>query len=71
MGRVQLKTDHLNTRSQAAIARLGAQREGTLRRHRRRPDGTWRDTVYFSILGTEWPEVKARLAARLSALSDK
>jgi N-acetyltransferase len=65
MGRVQLKTDHLNTRSQAAIARLGAQREGTLRRHRRRPDGTWRDTVYFSILKTEWPEAKARLAARL------
>jgi RimJ/RimL family protein N-acetyltransferase len=65
MGRVQLKTDHLNTRSQAAIARLGAQHEGTLRRHHRRPDGTWRDTVYFSILGTEWPEVKARLAARL------
>jgi RimJ/RimL family protein N-acetyltransferase len=69
MGRVQLKTDHLNIRSQAAIARLGAQREGTLRRHRRRPDGTWRDTVYFSILRTEWPEVKARLVARLQALA--
>jgi RimJ/RimL family protein N-acetyltransferase len=67
MGRVQLKTDHLNIRSQTAIARLGAQREGTLRRHRRRPDGTWRDTVYFSILRTEWPEVKARLVARLEA----
>ncbi|MGP3968739.1 GNAT family N-acetyltransferase [Streptomyces sp. 6N223] len=66
MGRVQLKTDHLNHRSQAAIARLGAQREGVLRRHRRRPDGTWRDTVYFSILADEWPAVKARLAARLS-----
>jgi N-acetyltransferase len=65
MGRVQLKTDHRNIRSQTAIARLGAQREGTLRRHRRRPDGTWRDTVYFSILSTEWPEVKTRLTARL------
>lgn len=65
MGRVQLKTDHLNTRSQAAIARLGAQREGVLRRHRRRPDGTWRDSVYFSLLATEWPEAKARLSARL------
>lgn len=65
MGRVQLKTDHLNTRSQAAIARLGAQREGVLRRHRRRQDGTWRDTVYFSLLADEWPEAKARLAARL------
>jgi RimJ/RimL family protein N-acetyltransferase len=67
MGRVQFKTDHLNVRSQTAIARLGARREGTLRRHRRRPDGTWRDTVYFSILRTEWPEVKAWLTARLQA----
>ncbi|WP_330299427.1 GNAT family N-acetyltransferase [Streptomyces sp. NBC_00503] len=65
MGRVQLKTDHLNTRSQAAIARLGARREGVLRRHRRRPDGTWRDSVYFSLLADEWPEAKARLSARL------
>jgi RimJ/RimL family protein N-acetyltransferase len=66
MGRVQLKTDHLNHRSQAAIARLGARREGVLRRHRRRPDGTWRDTVYFSVLADEWPAVKARLTARLA-----
>lgn len=66
MGRVQLKTDHLNFRSQAAIARLGAQREGVLRRHRRRPDGTWRDTVYFSILVSEWPAVRERLTARLA-----
>ncbi|MFD8690237.1 GNAT family N-acetyltransferase [Streptomyces sp. NPDC059651] len=65
MGRVQLKTDHLNVRSQEATARLGAQREGVLRRHRRRPDGTWRDSVYFSLLADEWPEAKARLEARL------
>jgi len=65
MGRVQLKTDHLNERSQKAIARLGARHEGVLRRHRRRPDGSWRDTVYFSLLAEEWPEAKARLAARL------
>ncbi|NED15829.1 GNAT family protein [Streptomyces sp. SID9124] len=65
MGRVQLKTDHLNERSQQAIARLGARREGVLRRHRRRPDGSWRDTVYFSLLADEWPEAKKRLAARL------
>lgn len=65
MGRVQLKTDHLNLRSQEAIARLGARREGALRRHRRRPDGTWRDTVYFSLLADEWPAAKAALAARL------
>ncbi|MCQ9131858.1 GNAT family N-acetyltransferase [Streptomyces hilarionis] len=66
MGRVQLKADHLNHRSQAAIERLGAQREGVLRRHRRRPDGTWRDTVYFSLLVEEWPSAKERLVARLA-----
>lgn len=65
MGRVQLKTDRLNERSQAAISRLGARREGLLRRHRRRHDGSWRDTVYFSLLAEEWPEAKARLGARL------
>ncbi|ANZ14251.1 acetyltransferase [Streptomyces noursei ATCC 11455] len=65
MGRVQLKTDHLNHRSQAAIERIGGRREGVLRRHYRRPDGTWRDTVYFSILADEWPEAKRNLAARL------
>lgn len=64
MGRVQWKTDHLNQRSQDAIARLGAQREGVLRRHKQRPDGTWRDTVYFSMLAGEWPAAKARLTTR-------
>ncbi|MFI2213650.1 GNAT family N-acetyltransferase [Streptomyces sp. NPDC020141] len=64
MGRVQLKTDHLNERSQTAIARLGARREGVLRRHRMRPDGSWRDSVYFSILADEWPAVKEGLRAR-------
>jgi RimJ/RimL family protein N-acetyltransferase len=65
MGRVQWKTDHMNHRSQGAIARLGAQREGALRRHHQRPDGTWRDTVYFSMLAEEWPAAKASLNARL------
>lgn len=64
--RVALKTDGRNLRSQAAIERLGAQREGTLRRHIRLPDGFIRDTVYFSILAEEWPAVKARLEERLS-----
>ena len=64
--RVALKTDGRNERSQAAIERLGAQREGTLRRHIRMPDGFIRDTVYFSILSDEWPEVKARLEERLA-----
>jgi RimJ/RimL family protein N-acetyltransferase len=66
MGRVQWKTDHMNTRSQNAVLRLGAQREGLLRRHRLRPDGTWRSSVYFSLLVDEWPEAKARLTARLA-----
>jgi RimJ/RimL family protein N-acetyltransferase len=64
--RVALKTDGRNLRSQAAIERLGAQREGTLRRHIRMPDGFIRDTVYFSILADEWPAVRARLEERLS-----
>ncbi|MEV6654218.1 GNAT family protein [Streptomyces sp. NPDC051219] len=71
MGRVQLKTDHMNHRSQAAIARLGAKREGVLRRHRLRPDGTWRDSVYFSLLADEWPAAKANLGARLRAAKNQ
>lgn len=61
VNRVQLKTDNLNTRSQAAIRRIGGVPEGVLRRQRRRPDGTWRDTAYFSILDDEWPAHRARL----------
>ena len=64
--RVALKTDGRNLRSQEAIERLGAQREGTLRRHMRMLDGFIRDTVYFSILAEEWPAVKARLEDRLA-----
>ena len=64
-GRVKIQTDALNTRSQAAIARLGAQREGVLRRDMKREDGTFRDTVVFSVLGHEWAAVKAGLQARL------
>jgi N-acetyltransferase len=64
--RVAFKTDGRNIRSQEAIARLGAVREGTLRRHMK-IRGYQRDTVYFSILEDEWPAVKARLEARLTA----
>jgi RimJ/RimL family protein N-acetyltransferase len=64
-GRVKIQTDALNTRSQAAIARLGARREGVLRRDQRREDGTFRDTVVFSVLVDEWPEVKSGLRERL------
>jgi N-acetyltransferase len=63
--RVELKADALNLRSRAAILRLGAVEEGTLRCHMRTAEGRMRDTVYFSILATEWPAVRARLLARL------
>ena len=64
-GRVKIQTDALNTRSQAAIAKLGATREGVLRRHLKREDGTFRDSVVYSVLKDEWPNVKARLRDRL------
>ncbi|MGJ4844674.1 GNAT family N-acetyltransferase [Leifsonia sp. Le1] len=64
--RVKLQADVLNTRSRAAIARLGAKPEGILRHMQRRADGTWRDTAVFSILREEWPEVRAGLDARLA-----
>lgn len=69
MVRVQLKTDGMNARSRAAILKLGARYEGILRKMRQRPDGSWRDTVYFSILDDEWPEVRAALMTRLEAPS--
>jgi len=59
--RVQLKTDLRNERSQQAIARLGAVREGVLRHHRVLYDGYIRDSVMFSIIDTEWLQVKERL----------
>jgi N-acetyltransferase len=64
-GRVKIQTDLVNTRSQAAIAKLGAVREGVLRRHMRRADGTWRDTVVFSVIVDDWPTVRAGLEQRL------
>ena len=64
---VALRTDAENTRSQAAIARLGAHRDGVLRRFQARKDGSPRDTVMFSILREEWPAVRERLERRLAA----
>jgi N-acetyltransferase len=64
--RVEFKTDHLNARSRAAIRRLGALEEGALRAHMVRPDGTLRDSVYFSILRSEWPAVREGLLQRLA-----
>lgn len=65
-GRVKIQTDTLNTRSAAAIARLGARREGVHRRHMKREDGTFRDTVVFSVIDAEWPAVRAGLEARIA-----
>ncbi len=59
--RVVFRTDVRNSRSQKAIARLGARREGVLRAEMRRADGSLRDSVYYSILRSEWPEVRQRL----------
>jgi N-acetyltransferase len=67
--RVELKTDGLNQKSRNAILRIGAKEEGTLRRHLLTWSGRVRDTVYFSILDDEWPEVRARLEAKLNPCS--
>ncbi len=63
--RVQLKTDLRNERSQKAIERLGAVKEGVLRNHMILPDGRIRHSVFYSILDTEWPGVKKRLEGML------
>ena len=58
---VYFHTSHLNLRSQAAITRLGAQADGILRQHKRHNDGSLRDTHVYSIIDSEWPEIRARL----------
>ena len=60
--RVELKTSALNHRSRAAILRIGAREEGTLRHHMINEDGSLRDSVFFSLLAAEWPEARRRLA---------
>ena len=64
--RVSWHTDLNNSRSQEAIDRLGATREGVLRKHRIRRDGAWRDTVQYAMVDDDWPAVRARLIARLA-----
>lgn len=61
---VGFRTDVLNARSQRAIERLGALRDGVIRHHQPRRDGSVRDTVIYSILASEWPAVRAKLAPR-------
>ena len=63
--RVELKTSARNLRSQAAMRRIGAIEEGTLRKHMINADGSARDSVYFSIIDDEWPPVRRRLEAML------
>jgi RimJ/RimL family protein N-acetyltransferase len=63
---VGLRTDNFNFASQRAIAALGANKDGVLRHHQARRDGTVRDSVLFSILAAEWPDVKRHLATRLA-----
>ena len=65
--RVTIKTDSMNERSREAINRLGATYEGILRHHMKRPDGTWRDSAYYSILRNEWPSVKLALENKLNS----
>ena len=63
---VYFHTSHENLRSQAAIERLGANRDGILRNHKRHKDGTLRDTVTYSIIASEWPAIRDRLDERLA-----
>ena len=65
--RVEFKTDSRNARSRAALKKLGATEEGIFRGHMWMPQGYWRDSVYFSILDSDWPRVKAGIEARLAA----
>lgn len=63
---IGLRTDNFNFRSQRAIEALGARKDGVIRHHHPRRDGTVRDTVIYSILGSEWPDVKRHLELRLA-----
>jgi RimJ/RimL family protein N-acetyltransferase len=69
--RVELKTDVLNEKSRNAILRLGAKQEGIFRKHVLCDTGRFRDSIYFSILDTEWESVKANLTSKLSARYEK
>jgi RimJ/RimL family protein N-acetyltransferase len=64
-GRVKIQADVLNSRSRAAIAKLGATFEGIVRRDRPRADGSWRDSAVFSVIVDDWPAVQAGLRERV------
>lgn len=63
--RVEFIVDELNSRSRAAVHALGAQQEGALRQHARRRDGSWRTSIVYSVIDSEWPDVRAHLQARI------
>lgn len=69
--RVEFKTDSLNVKSQQALVRIGAVKEGTFRNHMVMPDGRLRHSVYFSIVDSEWPAVQAHLERLLSSHGDE
>lgn len=69
--RVEFKTDSLNERSRNALLRIGAQEEGTLRNHMVTSSGRYRHSVFFSVLDTEWPAVKAALEQKLNRTQEK
>lgn len=69
--RVQFKTDLRNVRSQKALERIGAIKEGILRNHKILPDGRIRHSVYYSVIDSEWPAVKALLENKMSGNSEK
>lgn len=64
--RIELKTDALNMQSRNAMLKLGLSFEGVLRHQMRRPDGSWRDNAWFSVIRDDWPALKARIEARLA-----
>lgn len=67
--RVEFKIDAENAQSRAALLKLGATFEGIFRRQMRRPNGTWRDNAYFSVIREEWPGVRAQLESRIAAFA--
>lgn len=70
-GRVKIQADANNTRSRAAIEKLGARLDGVMRRDMRRADGSWRDSAVYSVIIDDWPAVQAGLEGRLAAWGDR
>lgn len=67
--RVEFKTDGVNAQSRAALTKLGATFEGIFRHQMRRPNGTWRDNAYFSVIRPDWPALREKIATRVAAFA--